>query len=227
MAFRKKVDFLQKERDELPQLRPVIIFITTPPDATAQTSQYKNFKTEPNLPSGVLKREKSPINFCLIEADSSLKAFKTQLSAALEEYKDAPHKEIVLNALGSAEGILLSKEGEEAVLLTGSYLAELVLPHTHGHFLHVLAFTSYGHVFAEEFCSAVKSASSKDQAATIAFIFFTSVASPTAWDKVAISGSGHVEVTRDLKEYIKTNIEPNTPYKMVDTRVAKAGCVIL
>lgn len=226
MAFKKKVDFLQRERDELPHVRPVIIFITAPPDSTSRTAQYKHFVTDPNLPSGVLKREGNPINFCLIEASSSLEDFNTQVSAALDDYKDASHKEIILNAHATSDGILLNK-GEEMVVLTGSHFAEVVLSHTHGHFLHVFAFTSYGHTFAEEFYNAVKHSPNQELSSTVAFTYFTSTASPNAWDKIATSGSGHVEVARDLKDYIKTNVEPNTPYKMVDAQVAKTGCVIL
>ena len=227
MAFKKKVDFLQRERDELPHVRPVIIFITAPPDSNSRTTQYKHFTTDSNLPAGVLKREANPIHFCLIEASSSLEAFSVQVTAALDEYKDAAHKEIILNAHAIPEGILLNKGEEETVVLTGSHFADVVLSHTHGHFLQVFAFTAHGHTFAKGFYDAVKKSPNQELSSTVAITYFTSTASPNAWDKIATSGSGHVEVKRDLKDYIKTNIGPNTPYKMIDTQVAKTGCVIL
>ena len=223
MAFKKSVDFLQKEREEISYLRPVIVFITAP-DSTARTSQYKHFEADLTLPAGVLKREDKSINFCLIEASSSLEEFDKQVAAALDLYKEAPHKEIVINAQGSAEGILLTAGDENKTLLTGSHLAEVVLPHTHGHFLHVFVFASYGHTFAKPFYETVRG--DANARTKVAVTFFTSAASPNSFDKISTSGTGHVEVTRDLKDYIRTNVEPNAPHKTVDAQV-KPGCVIL
>ena len=225
MAFKKKsVDFVQKERDELSHLRPVIIYISAPSSA-AKSSQYKHFEADPTLPTGVLKRDVSPINFCLIEASSSVEELGKQVSAAMELYKDAPHKEIPINAHGTPEGILLTSSGdEEKTILTGEQLAKMILPHTHDRFLHVFNFMSYGHFFAQAFYAAIRSESATNS--KVAVTYFTSASNPTSWDKIATSGSGHVEVTRDLKDYIRTNIEPNTPHKMIDDHV-KSSCLIL
>ncbi len=226
MAFKKKsssVDFVQKERDELPQLRPVIIYISAPSSA-AKSSQYKHFEADSTVPTGVLKRDASPINFCLIEASSSVEELGKQVSAAMELYKDSPHKEIAINAHGTPEGILTSSTDGEKTILTGEQFAKMVLPHTHDHFLHVFNFISYGHSFAQAFYATIRSESSTNS--KVAVTYFTSASNPTSWDKIATSGSGHVEVTRDLKDYIRTYIEPNTPHKMIDDHV-KPSCLIL
>lgn len=223
MAFKKKsVDFLQKERDELSHLRPVIIFVTAPV-MTARTSQYKHFQSDIGLQAGLLKRDANPINFCLIEASNSHEELSKQITTALELYKNAPHKEVVLNAHGSPEGILLSGENEEKSLLTGEQFAKMVLPHTHDHFLHVFIFAAYGHVFAQSFYATVRSESGTQS--KIATTYFTSVSNPLSWDRISTAGTGHVEVTRDIKEYIKTNMEPNKPHKLVDNSVQP--CTIL
>ena len=230
MAFRKKVDFLQLERDELPHLRPVVIYITAPvhsKDFSMHSSQYKHFKAESGLPEGVLKRDANPFNLCLIEANQKLDKLNEQLVAALKTYKDSAHKVVVINAHATSKGVLLKEEGEEKVLLTGRQLAEVVSTHTHKHHLHVFAITSYGHKFADEFYSYIQHNTQPEVNTLIAVTYFTTETSPTAWDKIATSGNGHVEVTREIGDFIKSTIEPNSPYKMLDTQVAKSQCVIL
>ncbi len=225
MAFKKKsVDFVQKERDELSQLRPVIIYITAPCSA-ATSSQYKHFEVELGLPAGVLKRDSSPINFCLIEASSSVEEFGKQVATALDQYKDSPHKEIAINAHGTPEGnILLSPPGEEEVKLSGEQFARIVLPHRHDRFLHLFNFCSYGHCFAQTFYATVRSECSTNS--TVAVTYFTTASSPTSWDKIATSGTGHVEVTRDIRDYIRAYIGPNAPHKTIDNQI-NPSCVIL
>lgn len=230
MAFRKKVDFLQMERDELPHMRPVIIYITAPinsKDFSMRSSQYKHFKADSSLPGGILKREANPFNFCSIEATQKLEKFNEQLVAALEAYKDAAHKVVVINAHATSEGVLLKEEEEEKVLLTGRQFAEVVSTHTHKHHLHVFAITSYGHKFADEFYSYIQHNTEPEINSLVAVTYFTTEASPTTWDKIATSGNGHVEVTREIGDFVKSTIEPNSPYKMLDTQVAKSQCVIL
>lgn len=235
MAFRRgKVDFLQTERERLPKHRPVIIYITAPltsKDFGQRTSQYKHFKPDDaSLPAGVLKRDVYPINCALVEADHTMDRFDEQVVACLEQYKEAAHKVVVLNAHANAEGVLLhddGKENGEKLVLTGRHLAEVLSRHTHKHHLHVIAVTSYGHKFAEEFYNYVTYSTQSEVQSFMAISFFTTESSPTAWNHVSTSGNGHVEVTREVGEFIRSNIEPNSPYKMLDSQVAKSHCVIL
>lgn len=232
MAFRRgKVDFVQIEREQLPQLRPVIVYITAPvtsKDFSQRTSQYKHFKSdETNLPAGVLKRDSNPINCCLIEADHTMEKFDEQLAACLQQYKEAVHKVVVINAHATTEGVLLKDDGKEKLFLTGRHLAEVVSKYTHKHHLHVIVVTSYGHKFAEEFYSYITHSTQSEVQSLVAITFFTTDGSPTAWNQVSTSGNGHVEVTRDVGEFIRSNVEPTSPYKMLDTHVAKPHCVLL
>ena len=221
------------EREQLPQLRPVIIYITAPltsKDFSQRSSQYKHFKEETGLPAGVLKRDSNPINCALIEANHTLERFDEQLVACVEQYKEAVHKVVVLNAHANAEGVLLHddrKDNGEKLVLTGRHLAEVVSRYTHKHHLHVIAVTSYGHKFAEEFYSYVTHSTQSEVKSLMAITFFTTESSPTAWNQISTSGNGHVEVTRDVGDFIRSNVEPNSPYKMLDSQVAKSHCIIL
>ena len=235
MAFRRgKFEFVQLEREQLPQLRPVIIYITAPitsRDFGQRTSQYKHFKgDETQLPPGVLKRDHNPINSALIEANQTMERFDEQLVACLEQYKEAVHKVVVINAHANEKGVLLKDDGKEngeKLILSGRHLAELVSKYTHKHHLHVIAVTSYGHKFAEEFYGYIQHSTQSEVQSLVAITFFTTDSSPTAWNQISTSGNGHVEVTREVGEFIKSNVEPNSPYKMLDSQVAKSQCVIL
>ena len=59
-------------------------------------------------------------------ASQSLEHFDSQLVAALDAYKEAAYKVLVINAHATAEGSVLLKtevgEGEEKVFLTGRHL---------------------------------------------------------------------------------------------------------
>ena len=226
------------EREQLPQLRPVIIYITAPltsKDFSQRvSSQYKHYKAaadEANpLPAGVLKRDSNPMNCALIEANHTMERFDEQLVACLEQYKEAVHKVVVINAHATEEGVLLNDDGKEngeKLVLSGRHLAEVVSKHTHKHHLHVIAVTSYGHKFAEEFYNYVIHCTQSEIKSLIAITFFTTESSPTAWNQISTSGNGHVEVTREVGEFIRSNVEPNSPYKMLDSQVAKSHCVIL
>ena len=233
MAFRKRVDFLQQERDELPHKRPVIIYIVAPThskDYTHRTPHYKQFKTEPELPAGVLKREGNPYNLCLIEANQSLEHFDSQLVAALEAYKEAAYKVLVINAHATAEGALLKtevEEGEEKVFLTGRHLGQLVSEHTHKKFIHTLVLTVYGHKFADSCYTFIQQETHKDVCSLVAITCFTSETSPMAWDRLATSGNAHTEIKRDIGEFMRDTVEPNSPYKALDGQLAKPQCVLL
>ena len=235
MAFRRgKADFVQLEREQLPQLRPVIVYITAPvtsKDFSQRTSGYKHFKPdEANLPAGVLKRDSNPINFALIEANQTVERFDEQLTACLEQYKEAAHKVVVVNAHATAEGVLLKDDGKEngeKLTLSGRHLAEVVSRYTHKHHLHIMAVISYGHKFAEEFYSYITHSTTSEVQSLVAITYFTTEGSPTSWSQVSTSGNGHVEVTREVGEFVRRDVEPNSPYKMLDTNVAKAHCVIL
>ena len=233
MAFHKKVDFLQQERDELPHKRPVIIYIVAPThskDRTLQTPHYKQFKAEPKLPAGVLKREGNPYNLCLIEASQSLEHFDSQLVAALDSYTEAAYKVLVINAHATAEGVLLKTEvgeGEEKVFLTGRHLGQLISEHTHKNFIHILVLTAYGHKFADSCYTFIQQETHKDVRSLVAITCFTSETSPVAWDRLATSGNAHTEIKRDIGEFMRDTVEPNSPYKALDGQLAKPHCVLL
>ena len=232
MAFKRKVDFLQRERDEIPARRPLLLYITAPScskDYTLLTSQHKHFKYNPSHPEGVLKREGNPFNFCLIEASPEVYQFELQVLSALKEYKEAAHKVVVINGHGEASGGIFLKnggDGEETVVLDGRHFGDLVTPYTHGKTFHVFIFASYGHIFSDQLYQFVQKSCPVELTSTFAITYFTSKDSPTAWDKIATAGNGHVEVTRDIREFIKSKIEPNSPYKILETKI-KPQCVIL
>ena len=233
MAFRKKVDFVQMERDELPQLRPVIIFITAPvhsKDFTMKTSLYKQFKTDSTLPAGVLKKDANPYNLCLIEAEQNLEKFDEQLKTAIGQYREAAHKVVVINGRASTEGVFLKDEGgdgNEKLFLTGRHFAELISPFTHKHHLHVFTCTAMGHCFSKDFYTYISQNTEKEIHLLVAISFFTTEKSPNAWVQVSTSGNGNVEVTRDITDFVRSHILPNTPYKILDSSVGKSSCVIL
>lgn len=229
------MEFAQIEREQLPHTRPVIIYITAPvtsKDFSQRTSQYKHYKRPDgtDLPEGVLKRDQNPINCALIEANHTMEKFDEQLVACLEQYKEALHKVVVVNAHATTEGVLLQDDGKEngeKLILTGRHLAEIVSRYTHKHHLHVIAVTSYGHKFAEEFYGYITHSTQSEVKTLIAITFFTTDGSPTAWSQISTSGNGHVEVTREVGEFVRSNVEPNSPYKMLDSQVAKSHCTIL
>ena len=232
MGFKKKVDFLQIERDELPARRPVILYVTAPvcsKDYTQRTSQYKHFKSDPSLPDGVLKRAGNPFNFCSIEVNPRMEEFETQMKSALRQYREAAHKVVVINAHGESDGVLLKEEegkSEEKLILSGRHFGELITPHTHEHNLHVFIFASYGHTFGAQLYNYVQKGCVDKVNEVVAVTYFTSETCPSSWDRITTAGNGHVEVTREVGEFIKSKIEPNSPYKILEAKV-KPQCVIL
>ena len=212
--------------------RPLILYLVAPAyskDHTLQTNQNKHFKPNPSLPSGVRVKSSNHFNFCLIEANPELERLKEQLGSALEYFKDAAHKVVVVNTHGEPEGVILKDEpGSEGgkVVVDGRHFAELITPHTNKHTLHVIVFASHAHVFSSHFYDYVKKWCPPEVIEVMAITYFTSEASPASWDKITTAGNGHVEVTRDLGEFIKTNVEPNSPYKVLETKVQQ-GCTIL
>lgn len=227
-----KFEVQQKQLDELPQHRPLILYITAPvysKDYTMVTSQNKHFKPHPSLPSGVRQREGNSFNFCLIEANPKMEDFEAQVSSALDCYKESAYKVVIINAHGESEGVVLKDEGGsrgEKVVLDGRHFGEIVTRHTHRHNLHVIVFAAYGHTFSNAFYSYVQGGCIPEVTEVMAITYFTSETTPTSWDKITTAGNGHVEVTRELGEFVKTNVEPNSPYKILDGKV-KASCVIL
>ena len=219
MAFRKKVDFLQVERDELPHLRPAIIYVVAavdPSDHSTHTAQYKHFEADASLPAGILKREGNPYRFCLIEASSDPDQFDRQLTASLDSYKDASYKLLVINTHGAPDGIVLKNEGDTKVSVSGAHFATVVAAHTHGKHLQVLVFAAHGHSFASEFYTYIMRETEKEVRTVLAITNFTSAAKPTAYDRPATSGNAHVEVKRDIRRVIKEHVDPNNPYKKLD-----------
>ena len=221
-----KFEVQQKQLDELPQHRPLILYITAPvypKDFTLNTSQNKAFKPDPALPNGVRRREGKSFNFCLVDADSRPEQLEAQVAGALLHHKDATHKVVIVNAHGDSEGVILRDDGSK-VTLDGRRFGEMVCAHTHKHNLHVIIFAAYGHIFADQFYEYVQSV--PDTKDVVAVTHFTSEASPTSWAMISTAGNGHVEVTRELGEFVKSNVEPNSPYKILDSKV-KASCIIL
>ena len=219
MAFRKKVDFLQLERDELPHVRPVIIYVVAavhPNDTSMRTSQYKQFEADASLPAGILKRVGNPYQFCLIEANPDPEQFDRQLSAALDSCKDAAYKLLVINTHGTPDGIALRDEEGAKMSVSGSHFATIVSAHTHGNYLHVLTFAAYGHKFASEFYKCVLQGAEKEVQSVLAITYFTSTAKPKTHDRPATSGNAHIEVKRDIRQVIKDHVDPNNPYKRLD-----------
>ena len=227
-----KFEVQQKQLEELPMRRPLILYLIAPvysKDHAQFTGQNKLFKPDPSLPNGVRVRASkagSGFNFCLIEASPNLERLKEQVSATLEHFKETAHKVLVVNAHGVPEGVVLKDEPGERVIIDGRQFAELVTPHTHRHNLHVIVFASYAHVFSDQFYEYAKKGCPPEVTEVTAITYFTSEATPTAWDKITTAGNGHVEVTRELGEFVKTNIEPNSPYKILESKV-QPGCTIL
>lgn len=224
MSFRKGVNFVQLERDELVEYRPVLLYITAPvrpKDFISQTPNHKHFTKLPSLPEGVLKRDANPYNLCLIEVNPDLELLKEQISAALGEYKKAAHKVIIVNGHGSPEGVILKEtpRGSAEVILDGRQLAQFISPHTHGHNLHVFAFFAHGHTFASQFYSYVHDGTPADVSNVVAISYFTSKDKPTAWDMISTAGNGNVEVTRESREFVKTIIRPNNPYNTLEEKI--------
>lgn len=224
MAFKKGIDFVQREREELVDYRPVLIYITAPinsKDLSSQTSNHKHFTQIPSLPEGVLKRDAKPYNLSLIEVNPDMERFKEQICAGFGQYKNAAHKVVIVNAHGTPEGMLLKdKDGESAeVVLDGQHLAEFVSPYTDGHNLHVIVLAAHGHIFSSQFYSYVQQGTPAGTSAKMAISYFTSKNKPTAWDMVSTIGNGNVEVTRELKEFVKSAIRPNNPYKTLEEKI--------
>lgn len=234
-----KLEIQQKQLDELPEHRPLILYITAPITSRDYSLRlphlYKQFSSNSSsssLPNGVLQRAGGKnFNFALVEVNPSMEKFEAQVSAALDQYKSASYKVVVLNAHGEREGVVI-KEAEEGggegekVSLTGRHFAELVTAHTHDHNLHVFVFASHGHVFSEQFYQYVQLSCPEKVKEVVAVTYFTSETAPTSWDKITTAGNGHVEVTREMGDFIKSNIEHNSPYKILEGKM-KPQCVIL
>jgi hypothetical protein len=221
-----KFEVQQKQLEELPAHRPLILYLIAPvysKDYTQYTNLNKLFKPSPSLPNGVRVRTGNSFNFCVIEANPKLDQLKEQLAVTLDYFKDAAYKVVVVNAHGQPEGVIL-KDGE--VVVGGSQFAELVTPHTSKHNLHVIVFASHAHIFSDQFYSYVQKECPPEVTEVTAITYFTSKASPTSWDRITTAGNGHVEVTRDLSEFIKSSVEPNSPYKVLESKVAPS-CTIL
>jgi len=224
MAFRKGVDFVQLERDELVEYRPVVVYVTAPvrrKDFSSQTSCHKHFSHVSSFPDGVLKRDANPYNLCLVEASSDVDQFKVQLSAAFGEYTKAAHKVVVLNVHGSPDGMILKENsnGCPQVQMDGRSFAEIVSQYTDDHNLHVFTFFAYGHVFADQLYSHVRQECPSNVSKLMAVSYFTSKSKPAAWDVVCTAGNGNVEVTREMRDFIKNTIRTNNPYKTLEEKI--------
>ena len=238
MAFRKKtVDFLQKERDELPTHRPAIIYLVCPvfsPDFQLHTPVYQQFKKDPCLPVGVSTREGNPYNSCLVEARPEPALLEEQLRATLDKYSSASYKVLIINGHGCPEGVLL-KEGDGGgddggkAVLEGSILAKLASRHYHNCHFHTVCLSAYGHKFAEDFTSSIIAACGDQKARRkmFAVTYFTSEAVPGAWQRPATVGEAHVELKRDISDFLSKHVQPNSPYKILDSHMGKAACLLL
>lgn len=237
MAFRKKtVEFLQKERAELPARRPAIIYLVCPThslDFQQQTLLYSQFERAQSLPEGISTREGNPYNTCLVEAHPEPAQLEEQLQAALEEYNEACYKVLVINGYGCPEGILVGKgtEGESGrVILSGRSVAKLASRHYHGCNFHTVCLTAYGHKFADDFTSGIITAAcdDKEMRKLFAVTYFTSEAVPHAWQRAATVGEAHTELKRDISDFLSKHVQPNSPYKIIDAQMAKtASCHLL
>ena len=221
MAFRKKtVEFLQKERDELPSHRPVIIFLvcpSSPEDLQQRTQAYSQFQPTQGLPEGVRVREGNPYTCCIVEAGDGL---VEQLRATLESFRDAAHKVLVVNGRGSPEGVLL--EGEER--LTGSSLAQLAWNNCHDRHFHLVLGVSHGEQLSEAFFSEIKG-QEKAERRLFATTFFRSL------DETAVpatTGGVHSEIKQDMTGFLARHVRPNSPYKSLDAKKGKSpSCLIM
>ena len=235
MAFRKKtVDFLQKERDELPTRRPVIIYLVCPVlarDFQQRTQLYSQFQKAQGLPDGVFTRENNPYNSCLVEANRDTTRFEEQLEATLDKYKEASYKVLVVNGHGCPNGVLLNKgEEEDTVVLTGGMLAMLASRHYHDCHFHTICLTAYGHKLADAFISAIVAAygDRKELRKLFAITYFTSEEVPEAWQRPATAGEAHIELKRDITEFLSKHVQSNSPYKILDSQIDKtASCLLL
>ena len=235
MAFRKKkVEFLQRERDELPTRRPVVVYLVCPvhsQDFQQHTQHYSQFKKAQGLPDGVSTKEGNPYNYCLIEAHPEPARLEEQLRAALDAYKEAAYKVLIINAHGCPEGVVVKEEeGEGRVTLSGSSVAKLASLHHHDCHLHVVCLTAYGHRFAEEFTGHITAAygDQREVRRLFAVTYFTSETVPEAWVRPATAGDAHVELKRDISEFLSKHVQPSSPYKILDSQMAKtASCVVL
>lgn len=238
MAFRKKtVEFLQKERDELPTRRPVIIYLVCPVrsrDFQQHTQLYSHFKKAQGITDGISTREGNPYNSCLVEAHPEPARLEEQLRATLEQYNEASYKVLVVNGHGYPEGVLVKeaeKDGEGGrVVVSGSSLARIASRHYHDCHLHIVCLTAYGHKFADDFTSGITAAYGDQKAVRrlFAVTYFTSEAVPTAWQRPATAGEAHVELKRDISEFLSKHVQPNSPYKILDSRMGKtAFCSVL
>lgn len=238
MAFRKKtVEFLQKERAELPARRPAIIYLVAPThalDCQQQTSLYSQFEKAQTLPEGISTREGNPYNTCLVEAHPEPAQLEEQLCAALEEYNEACYKVLVINGYGCPEGVRVGKEGAEGeggrAILSGSSVAKLASRHYHDCHFHTICLTAYGHKFADDFTSGIIAAcgDQKEMHKLFAITYFTSEAVPRAWQRAATVGGVHTELKRDISDFLSKHVQPNSPYKILDAQMAKtASCLLL
>ena len=223
MAFKKGMNLVQMQRDELIDYRPVIIYITAPlssKDIGFKTPNYKHFTSSTSFPEGVLRREANPYNLCLVQVNSEMERFKEQISTCLGEYKKAAHKIVIINAHGTPDGVKLkdADEGGTEVILDGHHLAKLLSPHTDSHNLHVFIFSVYGHTFAKEFYSCMRQEGEAGASDVMAISYFTSANKPTEWDRTATMGMGNVEVTSDLRGMVKSIIK-QSPYKTLDENI--------
>lgn len=233
MAFgsKKTVDFLQKERKELPTHRPVIIYMVCPlsaRDLQQRTQLYSQYKKAEDLPEGVRIRDGSLYNICLVEAEHELSVVEQQLQATLNKYSEASYKVVVINGYGCLEGVVLSKE-EERVLMTANTLAKLALRHHHNHHFHTLYMGTYGHKFADTFIKGINAECSeqKELLKLFAVTYFTSEAIPEAWQRPATVGEPHIELKSDITDFLSKHVQPNSPYKILDPQMSKnATCVL-
>lgn len=224
MAFRRRSSSDFVLLDEPDDSRPVLIYVTAPissKDFSYQTSSYRHFQRLPFLPNSVLKRDAKPYNLCLIEVNPHMEKVKEQICSVFYEYEKAAHKVVIINAHGTPEGVILKDRDRDSagVILNGEHLAEFLSPHTHGHHIHVFVFSAHGHTFAQQFYSYLHEGTPTGASDTVAISYFTSKNKPTAWDMVATVGKGNVVVTQKLREFVKSIIAPNNPYRTLDNKI--------
>ena len=105
------------------------------------------------------------------------------------------------------------------MILDGKHLAELVLPHTDGQNIHMLIFSAYGHIFASEFYSYLHQGTQTNVRDSVAISYFTSTKKLTSWDMVSTIGNGNMVVTQKLREFVKSIIQPNNPYRTLEEKI--------
>lgn len=232
MAFRKKtVDFLQKERDELPTRRPVIIYLVclaSSGDLQQRTPAYSQFQKAEGLPDGVFTRGGNPYNYCLVEGVREASGLLEQVRIVLEKYSEASFKVLVINGHGCPEGVLLNRGEEEAEreVMTGAALAGLTSRHYHDCYLQTICLTTYGHKFADAYTSTAYG-DKPELRKLFSVTYFTSDKAPEAWHHPATAGQAHVELKRDITEFLSKHVQPNSPYKILDPQMGKAASCIL